>query len=125
MMTSRLLAAFFQNDQVIAGFTVVRFERTADVMNLQYYHKIYLDEQYCGNGIGNQMLGTILSLPNEVGLLCSSDLVPFYESAGMHSKGKFTTPSDVNFTITTYMYSGLCVLSTDNSGDAEGLSIFI
>jgi len=29
MMTSRLQAAFFQNDQAIAEFTFVRFEQTA------------------------------------------------------------------------------------------------
>lgn len=98
---------------------VVRNERKADVMTLQYYHKIYIYEQYRGNGIGSQMLSTILSLPNEVGLLCSSDLVPFYESAEMHSKGKFTAPSDENLTINTDMYSGLCVMNTDNSVDAE------
>ncbi len=71
------------------------------------------------------MLSAILSLSNEVEMLCSSDLVPFCEFAGIHSKGKFTTPSDANFTKTTDMYSGLCVMSTDNSGDAEGLPIFI
>ena len=67
-------------------------------MTLQYYYKIYIYEQYRGNGIGSQMLSAILSLSNKVDLLCSSDLVPFYESDGTHSKGKFTTPSDANFT---------------------------
>lgn len=71
------------------------------------------------------MLSAILSLQNQVGLLCSSVLVPFNESAGMHSKGKFTTPSDENSTKTKDIYSALCVMSTDNSGDAEGLLIFI
>lgn len=99
--------------------------READVMTLQYYYKIYIYEQYRGNGIGSQMLSAILSLPNEVGLLCSSDLVLFYKSAGMYSKGKLITPSDENFTKTTGMYSGLCVMSTDNGRGAEVLPILI
>ncbi|VGG38384.1 Uncharacterised protein [Klebsiella quasipneumoniae] len=90
-----------------------------------YCHKIYVYEQYRGNGIGSQMLTGILSLPNEVGLVCSPDLIPFYESAGMHFKGNFTTPSDAGFTKTRGMYEGLCVMSTDNSGETNGLPIFM
>ncbi|HDR2706071.1 GNAT family N-acetyltransferase [Enterobacter mori] len=90
-----------------------------------YCHKIYVNEQYRGNGIGSQLLGGILSLPNEVGLVCSSELVPFYESAGMHFKGNFTVPSDAGFTKSRGMYAGLCVMSTDNSGEANGLPIFM
>ncbi|MEY0728906.1 GNAT family N-acetyltransferase [Providencia rettgeri] len=90
-----------------------------------YCHKIYVYEQYRGNGIGSQMLAGILTLPNEIGLLCSPDLVPFYESAGMHFKGNFTTPSDACFTKTRGMYAGLCVMSTDNSDEANGLPIFM
>lgn len=33
MMTSRLQAAFFQNDQAIEGVTFNRFERGAEVRN--------------------------------------------------------------------------------------------
>ncbi|MFC0227661.1 GNAT family N-acetyltransferase [Serratia aquatilis] len=90
-----------------------------------YCHKIYVYEQYRGNGIGSQMLAEILALPNEVGLVCSSDLVPFYESAGMHFKGNVTTPSDAGFTKTRGMYAGLCIMSSDNSGEANGLPIFM
>ncbi|HII0394686.1 TPA: GNAT family N-acetyltransferase [Klebsiella pneumoniae] len=90
-----------------------------------YCHKIYVYEQYRGNGIGSQMLTGILSLPNEVGLVCSPDLIPFYESAGMHFKGNFTTTSDTGFTKTRGMYEGLCVMSTDNSGETNGLPIFM
>ncbi|WP_201720608.1 GNAT family N-acetyltransferase [Klebsiella pneumoniae] len=88
-----------------------------------YCHKIYVYEQYRGNGIGSQMLTGILSLPNEVGLVCSPDLIPFYESAGMHFKGNFTTPSDAGFTKTRGMYEGLCVMSTDNSGETDLLPV--
>ncbi|UNK75134.1 GNAT family N-acetyltransferase [Raoultella planticola] len=90
-----------------------------------YCHKIYVYEQYRGNGIGSQMLAGILALPNEVGLVCASGLVPFYESAGMHFKGNLTTPSDADFTKTRGMYEGLCIMSTNKSGEDNGLPIFM
>ncbi|HBL7242152.1 TPA: GNAT family N-acetyltransferase [Serratia marcescens] len=110
------------DDGALFGYALI-FGHPSENYSL-YCHKIYVYEQYRGNGIGSLLLGGILALPNEVGLVCSSDLVPFYESAGMHFKGNFTTPSDGGFTKTRGMYAGLCVMSTD-SGEANGLPIFM
>lgn len=90
-----------------------------------YCHKIFVYEQYRGNGIGSQLLRGVLALSNQVGLICAPDLVPFYESAGMHFKGNFNTPSDANFTKTRGLYAGLCVMSTNNSSETTDLPIFM
>lgn len=66
---------------------------------IRYCHKIYVHEQYRGHGIGSQMLEALLSQPYEMGLLCSSELVPFYEAAGMVNKGIFSPQIAVILTV--------------------------
>lgn len=111
------------NEGSLLGYALI-FGHPTEKYSL-YCHKIYVYEEYRGYGIGSQMLRGILDLPNEVGLICSADLVPFYESAGMHFKGNFTVPSDTSFTKTRGMYAGLCVMSTYNSDDVNNIPIFM
>lgn len=90
---------------------------------IRYCHKIYVHEQYRGHGIGSQMLEALLSQPYEMGLLCSSELVPFYEAAGMVNKGDFFAPDSSDFDRTRGMYAGLCVMSSKDT--SEGLPVFM
>ncbi|MGD8106391.1 GNAT family N-acetyltransferase [Pantoea sp. FN0302] len=80
----------FTNEGTLFGYALIFAHPSQDLP--LYCHKIYVYEQYRGHKIGSKLLAAILDFPNEVGLLCSSDLVPFYESAGMYFKGNFTPP---------------------------------
>ncbi|HEJ6927161.1 TPA: GNAT family N-acetyltransferase [Serratia marcescens] len=105
------------------GYALIFGHRAASPM--LYCHKIYVYESYRGKGIGSQMLTSILNQPAKVGLICSPSLVPFYEAAGMHCKGDFTTPGDLGFKQTQGIYSGLCVMTDREDGDTGGLPIFM
>ncbi|WP_059229125.1 GNAT family N-acetyltransferase [Escherichia albertii] len=113
----------FTNEGQLFGYALI-FGHPSGNLPL-YCHKIYVYEQYRGNGIGSKILAEILAFPNEVGLICQSALVPFYESAGMHFKGNYTTPPVANFTKTRGMYEGLCVMSTNKTGKINGIPIFM
>ncbi len=51
------------------------------------------------------MLSAILSLPNEVGLLCLSDLVPFYESAYTTTAAAAAALSSVHVSFSARFFS--------------------
>ncbi|ENX5722587.1 GNAT family N-acetyltransferase [Salmonella enterica] len=114
----------FTNEENLFGYALI-FGNPSENFPL-YCHKIYVYEQYRGNRLGSKMLAEILAFPNEVGLICQSALVPFYESAGMHFKGNYTTPSVVSgFTKTRGMYAGLCLMSTEKSESSNAVPIFM
>ncbi|EHK2845783.1 GNAT family N-acetyltransferase [Escherichia coli] len=113
----------FTNEENLFGYALI-FGHPSGNFPL-YCHKIYVYEQYRGNGLGSNILAEILAFPNEVALICQSDLVPFYESAGMHFKGNYTTPSVANFKKTRGMYEGLCLMSTEKNANSNGVPIFM
>lgn len=90
---------------------------------LYYCHKVYVYEQYRGNGIGSQLLGGLLSQQFDIGLICLPELVPFYESAGMTCKGAFIAPEADGFKNARGMYAGLSVMCSGDS--ASGLPVFL
>lgn len=90
---------------------------------LYYCHKIFVYEQYRGNGIGSHLLDGLLSQPNDIGLLCFPDLVPFYESAGMNYHGGFVAPETDGFRNAHGMYAGLSVMCTADT--VAGLPVFL
>ncbi|MEM8184014.1 GNAT family N-acetyltransferase [Morganella morganii subsp. sibonii] len=110
------------NDDTLYGYALVFGHPTSPIL---YCHKIFVYEPYRGHSIGSQLLNGILSLPRKVGLLCSSELVSFYESAGMKFKGNYITPDTEGFKLTHNMYAGLCVMNNDDNNETEGLPIFI
>lgn len=90
---------------------------------LYYCHKVFVYEQYRGNGIGSQLLIGLLSQSFDVGLICLPELVPFYESVGMICKGGFIAPEADGFKNACGMYAGLSVMCSGDS--AAGLPVFL
>lgn len=113
----------FSNEGVLYGYAMIFVHPSRG--QISYCHKIFVYEPYRGNGLGSGLLAEILSHPNGVGLLCSSDLVPFYESAGMTFKGDFIAPNTKGFQQTHSMYSGLCMMTNRDNTEAEGMPIFM
>ncbi|WP_017345645.1 GNAT family N-acetyltransferase [Pantoea sp. A4] len=92
-------------------------------MELYYCHKIFVYEQYRGNGIGSDLLRHLLSQSFNFGLICLPDLVPFYKSAGLIYSGEFITPHDDEFKNARNMYLGLSVMRSADS--TAGLPVFL
>lgn len=107
-----------QNEGYIHGYAMF-FVHPNPSFSL-YCHKIYVFEQYRGHKIGTQLLEGVLQNSQSTTLLCSHDLIPFYERAGLGYKGDFTPPAaSEGFAHTRGMYSGLALMGTVGAeGDA-------
>lgn len=85
----------------------------------RYCHKIYVFEQYRGNGIGSRLLDGVLQDSQSTSLLCGHNLIPFYEQAGMEYKGDFSPPAaSEGFSLTRGMYSGLALMGKSDANGA-------
>lgn len=85
-----------------------------------YCHKIFVYESERKKGIGSALISQLLDFSPNLSLLCSPELIPFYEKAGMQFGGYFEVPAHSDdFRLTKNMYQGLAVLnSTGDSGPA-------
>lgn len=83
----------------------------------RYCHKIYVFEQYRGHGIGTQLLNGLLTDSAATNLLCSTDLITFYERAGLEQKGDFVPPTaQQGFEFSRGLYLDLTVMGRAGSG---------
>lgn len=79
----------------------------------RYCHKIFVYQPARRKGIGTELTKGILDESESLTLLCSPDLVPFYESCGMLFGGYYELPEDSeNFRFTRGMYHGLAVMNS-------------
>ncbi|MNR44624.1 hypothetical protein D3C85_1633930 [compost metagenome] len=79
----------------------------------RYLHKIFVFKPYRGHGLGSQLLRGVLDYSQGTSLLCSHDLIPFYERAGMEFKGSFAPPSaQQGFALTRDMYADLALMGS-------------
>lgn len=96
------------------------FFQHPDSAYADYCHKIFVYESERNKGIGSALLSQLLDFSPHLSLLCSPELIPFYEKAGMQFGGYFEVTADSDdFRLTKNMYQGLAILnSTDDSGAA-------
>lgn len=79
----------------------------------RYCHKIFVYERFRGHGIGTQILQMLVGDSRDTYLLCRSELVPFYERAGLELKGSFTAPgAHDGFALTKDLYANLMVMGS-------------
>ncbi|MGI0646792.1 GNAT family N-acetyltransferase [Pseudomonas aeruginosa] len=110
-----LKVALSHQDGVLHGYALLM--EHPDPVYSRYLHKIHVFEQFRGNGIGSKMLSMVLEGGRPVSLLCSSDLVPFYERAGMHYMGRFPAPeAQHGFAMTRGMYLELELMGSSEGG---------
>lgn len=110
-----LKVALSHQDGVLHGFALVMVH--PDSSYSRYLHKIHVFKQFRGNGIGSKMLQMLLEGGQPVSLLCSADLVPFYERAGMHHMGGYPAPdAHRGFALTRGMYLDLELMGSDEEG---------
>ena len=88
----------------------------------KYLHKIFVKEKFRGNGIGAQILTSIVE-NSEVCLLCPPEKVSFYEKYGFSFVQPFTTPDGDNFKFSKGLYADLCVMK--NHEGNLGAPIFL
>lgn len=88
----------------------------------RYCHKIFVYREFRGHGLGSQILKAIIDDPRGTTLLCSHDLVDFYEKAGLEQKGAFVAPGkQQGFALTQGMYADLIVMGTLGANEAAGV----
>ncbi len=92
----------------ILGYAVI-FQRPG-YPDTCYCHKIYVYEQYRGQGIGSQLLGDLMAQFKGMGLVCFPDKIPFYTRAGMRTLGALPVPDDEFFRLTKHIYIGLSMM---------------
>ncbi|MEX5509222.1 GNAT family N-acetyltransferase [Pseudomonas paralactis] len=83
----------------------------------RYCHKIFVFKQYRGHGIGTQLLQALTLDTRGSCLLCSNELIPFYESVGLEVKGTYTAPgAQQGFAFTRDLYTGLTIMGSPSAG---------
>lgn len=88
----------------------------------RYCHKIFVYREFRGHGLGSQILKALIDDPRDTTLLCSHDLVDFYEKAGLEQKGAFAAPGkQQGFALTQGMYADLVVMGTPGASKAAGV----
>lgn len=90
-----------------------------------YMHKIYVHEQYRGQGMGSAMLTALEGHESGVTLLCHGNLTPFYEARGYEVKGIYgDQPTPDHMSDTAGIYSGL-TLMTNGKAKTTASAIFM
>lgn len=107
-----LRIAISHNDQELYGYAMLFVH--PDPKFPKYLHKIYLNEDFRGHGIGAKILTSIAENEPKICLLCPSNKVAFYEKYGFHFTQPFEVPEDENFLLSKGLYSELCVMNNHN-----------
>lgn len=84
-----------------------------------YCHKIFFYEQYRGHGFGTAMVKELTSNPRGLCLLCNSDLMKFYEKAGMEYRGDYNPPASPHLNLARDCYYGTVLMSTPGASVAS------
>ncbi|WP_439503879.1 GNAT family N-acetyltransferase [Methylophaga sp.] len=87
-----------------------------------YLHKIYVKEQFRGNGLGSQIL-SLITKNSEVCLLSPNRKISFYERFGYEFVQYFDVPESENFQLSKGLYTDLCVMK--NYPGELGAPIFL
>lgn len=117
---SKILISCFQNGEIkvimnsdgenLIGYAL--FFEHPDSSFARYCHKIYVYEEFRKKGIGTQLLTDLLDDSENITLLCSPELIPFYEKSGMKFGGYYEIPDESDeFKHTRNMYHGLAVMN--------------
>lgn len=116
-----LQIAISHSDHELYGYALL-FAHPTERKFPKYLHKIYVKEEYRGNGIGGQILSSLSVNEAKICLLCPSEKVAFYEKYGFHYTQPFEIPKDEKFLLSRGLYSGLCVMN--NHSESYGAPIF-
>lgn len=73
----------------------------------RYLHKIYVHEQFRGQGLGKILLNSVIQSEYTTALLCSADIRGFYEKNCFEFIQKFEVPNTDEFKLSKNLYSGL------------------
>lgn len=110
-----LKVAVSHEDGRLYGYSI--FFVHPDPTMSRYCHKIFVFEPYRGIGVGTQLLNGVLDFAQGTCLLCSHDLIPFYERAGLEFKGEFTPPTgQQGFALTRGLYADLAIMGSRGFG---------
>lgn len=115
--------AISNNEDQLIGYAVI-FMAPQQYDFPVYCHKIFVYEEYRGNGIGTGLIKMVLQNPKGVCLLCHHELIPFYVSVGMEHMATYSAPEDSLFEHTRNLYNGLDVMVSNYKG-TEGAPIFM
>ena len=99
-------------DGMLFGYALVFAHPNAPHMPV-YLHKIFVMKQYRGQGLGRQLMESMMDAFGAIALLCPIDKIGFYEGLGFVEMG-YDRPQDENFRLSQHLYSDL-VLMTNNA----------
>lgn len=108
-------------NRILYGYALVFAEPNAPELPV-YLHKIFVMEQYRGQGLGRQLMEAMLETFGSMTLLCPADKVSFYASLGFVEQG-YSRTQDPNFKLSKHLYSELVLMT--NAPDAGMASLFL
>lgn len=82
---------------------------------VRYLHKVYVHEEFRGQGVGTGLLEAVTNGDHTTALTCSVDVEKFYSKKGFEYVRDFEVPDSSDFRLSKHLYSGL-VLMTNGSG---------
>ena len=114
-----LKVAIQHEGETLYGFALLFIAPNHDAT---YLHKIFVYEQYRGNGLGTNILKSLVTPEKTVNLVCPGDKIDFYERNGFHFVQPFEIPENENFKLSKNLYIGLSVMTS--SAEALEAPIF-
>lgn len=108
-------------DHILYGYALVFAEPNAPHLPV-YLHKIFVMEQYRGQGLGRQMMESMLEYFGSMMLFCPTSKVNFYERLGFVEQ-EYSRPQDPKFNLSQHLYSDLVLMT--NNADADMAPLFL
>lgn len=104
----QLYVAVSHGDDELYGYAML-FTHSGEVS--RYLHKVYVFEQFRRQGVGGNLLDSVIRDGNTIALLCSPALEGFYEKKGFKFAQEFKVPDSASFMLSKNLYSGLIFMA--------------
>lgn len=108
-------------DRVLYGYAMVFAQPNAPHMPV-YLHKIFVMEQFRGQGLGRQMMESLADEFGAIALLCPFDKIGFYEALEFEQM-EYERPQDENFRLSQSLYNDLVLMT--NKAEAGSAPFFL
>lgn len=109
---SLFVPTLHDDDGNLCGYALVFTHPDPDMP--RYLHKIYVKEQYRGQGMGRKILECVQENASRISLICQSDKISFYEKYGFQYIGDYEVPDSPYFSFSKDLYKGLSMMKNYN-----------
>lgn len=116
-----LKVALMHGPDALFGYGLVFVVPDSDVPH--YLHKLFVKEAYRQQGVGRDILQSVMADERGINLLTPRDNIDFYQSQGLTVFGAFEMPQGAGFTLSRDLYQGVYLMG--NKKHPSGAPVFL